>query len=152
MDLQKESIIDHLMERIIGFKDSIFTHYLKECLMRLPIKDLKAIIYEKDIHILQTHANTVLSIDPLLYDSGKGDKVLVVFVTNFWKCPAHQIMYIIAHEFAHVYLGHYDKSRWAWETGEIEANEQVKKWGFEEEWKRSRFEYNNTMSKSHVEP
>jgi len=150
MDFQKESIIDHLMERIFGFKDSIFVHYLKECLMRLPVKDLKTIIYEKNIHILQTHANTVFSIDPLLYDPGKGDRVLVVFVTNFYKCSPHEIMYIIAHEFAHVYLGHYDKSRWAWETGEIEANEQVKKWGFEEEFERSRLHHTHIHGKSQV--
>ncbi len=152
MDRQKESVIEHLMLRIIGSDDSNFNYYLKECLIRLPLRDLKAITYERNVHILKTAANTVLSINPLLYDPGKGDKVLVVFVTNFWKCPAHQIMYIIAHEFAHVYLGHYDRTRWAGDASEVEADEQVTKWGFEEEWKRSRFEYNNTMSKSHVEP
>ena len=62
--------------------------------------------------------------------------MLVVFVTNFSKCPAHEIMYIIAHEFAHVFLNHYVKARFMGADSEVEADEQLKKWGFEEELKR----------------
>ena len=139
---KKESLIDHLVQRIIGSDDFNFTYYLKECLMRLPEADLKAVAYDKDIYILKTTANTVLGLDPLLYTkTGKGDKVLVVFVTNFSKCPAHQIMYIIAHEFAHVLLGHYTKGVFMGPASETEADEQLTKWGFEEELKRDKLEF-----------
>ena len=50
----KEAIIGHLMQRIVGMNDLIFRGYLDECLMRLPVKDLKSIVYERNIHILQT--------------------------------------------------------------------------------------------------
>jgi hypothetical protein len=150
MDPEKEYIVDHLIQRIIGSDDFNFKYYFRECLMRLPLRDLKAITYEKNIHILKSTANTVLSIDPLLYDPGKGDRVLIVFVTNFSKCPSHEIMYIIAHEFAHVYLGHYDRSQWAGHKSELEADDQVKKWGFEEELKKSSFDYTYRDSGSKV--
>jgi hypothetical protein len=139
---RKESLIDHLAQRIIGSDDFNFTYYLKECLMRLPETDLKAVAYDKDIYVLKTTANTVLGLDPLLYTkAGKGDKVLVIFVTNFSKCPAHEIMYIIAHEFAHVFLGHYTKSLFTGTASEIKADEQLKKWGFEEELQREQFQF-----------
>ena len=138
MDLQKESLIDQMVQRIIGSDDFNFIYYLRECLMRIPLNDLKSITYDRDVHILKTTANTVLDLDPLFYNRGKGDKVLVVFVTNFGKCPPHEIMYIIAHEFAHVYLGHYDKARFAGEQSETEVDDQLKKWGFQEELERER--------------
>jgi hypothetical protein len=138
MPLQKEFIVDQVVKKIVGMDDFNFTYYLRECLMRLPIRDLKSIAYEKNLHILKTTANTVLDLKPLLYASGKGDNVLVVFVTNFSKCPPHEIMYIIAHEFAHVCLGHYDKARYVGEESEVEADDLLMKWGFEEELRREK--------------
>lgn len=138
MPLQREFIIDQVVKKIVGTDDFNFTYYLRECLMRLPVRDLKGIAYERNVHILKTTANTVLDLRPLLYAGGKGDNVLVVFVTNFSKCPPHEIMYIIAHEFAHVCLGHYDKARYAGEESETEADDLLLKWGFEEELRREK--------------
>ncbi len=63
--------------------------------------------------------------------------VLVVFVTNFSMQESHEILYTIAHEFAHVFLGHYDRTKWRGEQSEIEADRQVIKWGLERELRAS---------------
>ncbi len=133
MNPEKELLIDQMTDRIIGSDDFNFIYYLRECLMRIPFRDLKSIVYEKNVHILKTTGNTVLGLDSLFYAPGRGDRALVVFVTNFSKCPPHEIMYIIAHEFAHLYLGHYDKNRFAGQESEIQADDRLRMWGFEEE-------------------
>jgi len=140
MSSEKELMIDHMVRKIVGTDDFNFTYYLRECLMRLPDHDLKGIAYERNVHILKTTANTVLDLRPILYAAGKGDNVLVVFVTNFSRCPPHEVMYIIAHEFAHVYLGHYDETRYMGEQSEAEADDLLLKWGFEEELRRWRID------------
>ena len=136
MNPGKELLIDQMTYRIMGSDDFNFTYYLRECLMRIPLRDLKSIVYDKDVHILKTTGSTVLGLDPLFYSPGKGDRVLVIFVGNFSKCPPHEIMYVIAHEFAHLYLGHYDKNRFAGQESEAQADDQLRTWGFEEELKR----------------
>ena len=137
----KEAIFDYLASRIIGTDDYNFRHYLKECVGRLPLEDLRAVAYERNVHILVTAGNAVIGLDRVLYDQGKGDMVLVVFTSNFSKMPAHEIVYIIAHEFAHVFLGHYDSSKWRGKHGEAEADRQVIKWGLERELKESASAY-----------
>lgn len=141
MLLRKESIIDHLLLRIVHSDDYNFRYYLKECLIRLPLEDLRAVAYDRNIHVMNSRGNTVLGLDPIFYDPGKGDRVLVVLVVNFSKCEPHEIIYIIAHEFAHVFLGHYDRTKWKDEESELEADRQVIKWGFERELKRSNSHY-----------
>jgi hypothetical protein len=42
----------------------------------------------------------------------KGDRVLVIFVTNFSVSYPHETLYTIVHELAHVLLGHYEKTKW----------------------------------------
>jgi hypothetical protein len=138
---RKESIIDHLLLRIVHSDDYNFRYYLKECLLRLPVEDLRAIAYDRNIHLVNSVSNTVLHLDPILYDPGKGDRVLVVFVVNFSKCEPHEILYVIAHEFAHVFLGHYDMTKWKGEASELEADRQVIKWGFERELRRTDSRY-----------
>lgn len=139
--LPQESIIDHLLLRIIHCDDYNFRYYLKECLIRLPVEDLRAIAYERNIHLVSSMSNTVVHLDPVIFDPGKGDRVLVIFTVNFSKCEPHQLVYVIAHEFAHVYLGHYDRRQWKGKASEEEADRQVIKWGFERELRRSRSSY-----------
>ena len=138
---EKEALIDYLISRIVLSDDYNLRYYLKECLLRLPFEDLKAIAYEKSIHIVNSTMNTVLHLDPIIYDPGKGDRVLVIFTMNFSTSPRHEILYVIAHEFAHVFLGHYDRSKWKNEESELEADRQVVKWGFEGELRKSDSRY-----------
>jgi Zn-dependent protease with chaperone function len=133
----KEAIFDHLAARIIGADDYNFRYYLKECVERLPLEDLRVIAYERNVHILVTAGNAVVGLEQVLYDQGKGDMVLVVFTTNFSKKAPHEVLYIIAHEFAHVFLGHYDRTKWRGGEGEAEADRQVIRWGLERELKAS---------------
>ena len=137
----REAIFDHLMARTIGSDDYNFRYYLKECLKRLPLDDLRTIAYERNIHILVTMGNTVVSLDPILYDPGRGDMVLVVFVTNFSKQEPHEILYTLAHEFAHIFLSHYDQAKWRGGQSEVEADRQVIKWGLERELRASSSAY-----------
>ncbi len=133
----KEPVVDLLLSRIVHSDNYNFRHYLKECLLRLPFEDLKSIGYETNIHLVNSTGNTVLHLDPIIYDSGKGDKVLVIFVMNFSRASRSEILYTIAHELAHVFLGHYDRGKWKGEESELEADGQVIKWGFEAELKGS---------------
>jgi hypothetical protein len=134
--LGKESIIDHLLLRIVHSDNYNFRYYLRECLLRLPIEDLKAIAYERNIHLINSTGNTVLHLDPIIYDPGIGDRVLAVFVINFSRYQPHEILYTIAHEFAHVFLGHYDRAKWKGGESELQADRQVIAWGFENELRR----------------
>lgn len=139
--LSKESIIDHLLRRIIGSSSFNFKFHLKECLMYLPEEDLRRIVYERNVHILATTANTVMNLDPVLYDAGIGHPVLVVFTADFDKCAPHEIIYTIAHEFAHVFLDHYLPARWRGRESEVEADRQVVKWGFERQLRQTSSNY-----------
>lgn len=141
MTPEKKYVIDFLLRRIVHSNDYNFKHYLEECLLRLPLGDLKAIAYDRNIHIMSSTANTVVHLDPMVYDSGKGDRVLVVFVVNFSKSYPHETLYTIAHELAHVLLGHYDRARWKGEESELEADRQVVRWGFEREMRMSGSHY-----------
>jgi Zn-dependent protease with chaperone function len=138
---EKSKTIDNLLLRVLLTDDYNFRFYLRECLTRLPLADLKRIVYEKNVHLLVATQNSIVSADAILYDPGKGERVLVVFTTNFSKCEPHEILYIIAHEFAHVFLSHHDKTIWKGQESEIDADRQVIEWGFEGELRRSYFNY-----------
>jgi hypothetical protein len=63
----------------------------------------------------------------------------MMFVSDLCGHPLDEILYTIAHEFAHIYLGnstYIDNSEM-----EIEADKQVIKWGFEKELKLSSQSY-----------
>ncbi len=47
----KTSIADYLLQRIIGSSSYNFKYHLKECLMHLPEEDLRAIAYERNVHV-----------------------------------------------------------------------------------------------------
>ncbi len=138
---EREAIFDYLMARVIGSDDYNFRYYLKDVVTRLPLEDLKSMAYEKNLHILVTSGNTVVGLDPILYDPGKGDMALMVFVSNFSKRQPHEILYILAHEFAHLFLGHYRRALWKGEESEIEADRQVIRWGLERELRASSSAY-----------
>ncbi len=138
---EKKLIIDHLLLRLLGCDDYNFRFYLRECLCRLPVGDLRTIVYERDVHVLVTRGNTVIDPDPILFDRGRGDRVLVVFVTNFSRSTPSEMLYTIAHEFAHVFLRHYDRANWRGYESELEADRQVVAWGFERELREAGFSY-----------
>ena len=138
---EKEILIEYLLGRIVASDDYNFRFYLRECISDLPWDDLKTIAYERNIHFIVSTRNTVISLNPILYAQGKGDMVLVMFTTNFSKLHNHEIRYVIAHELAHVFLKHYDKTRWKGEQSEEEADRQVIAWGLEKEVKETGFSY-----------
>ncbi len=138
---EKNLIIDHLLLRLLGCDDYNFRLYIRECLARLPLADLREIVYGRNVHVVVALRNAVIDAEPVLYDPGKGDRVLVVFVTNFSKCTPSEMLYTIAHEFAHVFLRHYDRTNWRGEDSEIAADRQVIEWGFEWELREAGFSY-----------
>jgi hypothetical protein len=138
---EREILTDYLLGRIVVSDDYNFRFYLQECIMVLPWDDLKTIAYERNINFIATTKSTAISLEPILYNQGKGDMVLVVFVANFSKLPPHEIRYIIAHELAHVFLGHYNRNHWRGEESERDADRQVIAWGLEEELKQAGCNY-----------
>ena len=56
---------------------------------------------------------------------------IVCLVSGLLDCSWNEIIYTVTHEMAHVFFEHYIGD----ESGEIEADKQVVKWGFEKELK-----------------
>ncbi len=126
---------------------AVYDERLRACiadtLNRLPEADLDRLLFEKVIRIIQPVVNTVIELNDLnlsLRDAS-GRIMLVALESKLCERPPHEITYIIAHEFAHVFLGHATNEMRLDEQCEIEADEQVVKWGFEEELKGSSFNY-----------
>ncbi len=138
---EREILTEYLVNRILVSDDYNFQFYLRECIEDLPWEDLKVIAYERNLHFVVTAKNTVVSMKPILYDHGKGEMVLVVFAVSFAKLRTHEIRYVIAHELAHVFLGHYDRANWNGEESERDADRQVMTWGLEREVRQTPFSY-----------
>jgi hypothetical protein len=126
---------------------AVYDERLRACiadtLNRLPEADLDRLLFEKVIRIIQPVVNTVIELNDLnlsLRDEC-GRIMLVAFESKLCDRPPHETTYIIAHEFAHVFLGHATNKMRMDEQCEILADEQVIKWGFEEELEGSSFNY-----------
>jgi hypothetical protein len=116
---------------------------IAETLNRLPEEDLDHLLFEKVLRVIQPIVNTVIELNDLnlsLRDS-TGKIMLMAFESALCDRPAHETTYIIAHEFAHVFLGHATNRTPLNTECEIEADELVIRWGFEEELKKSPFNY-----------
>lgn len=117
--------------------------YVADTLNRLPEEDLDYLLYTKVIRIIQPVSNTVIELNELNLslkdDSGK--IILVAFESRLCDRGPVETTYIIAHEFAHIFLGHATNETRVDERCEIMADEQVLKWGFEEELTGSPFNY-----------
>lgn len=117
--------------------------YVLETLNRLPEEDLDTLLYNRVIRIIQPVVNTVIELNDLnlsLRDE-KGRITLVVFRSELCDKPSAEITYVIAHEFAHVFLGHATNQINVDEGCETEADTQVIKWGFEEELRETPYNY-----------
>ncbi len=122
-------------ERLLG--------HVVDTLNRLPEEDLNVLLFDKVIRIMQPVVNTVIELNDLnlsLRDAS-GRITLVVFHSLLCEKPPAEITYIIAHEFAHVFLGHATNQINVDKGCEKEADRLVLKWGFEEELKASPFNY-----------
>jgi len=116
-------------------------YWIPYTLSRLPREDLDYIMYDLRAEVTQICFNTVVKLhfpaQPL-----EEERIHVCFTSDLCKCSKSKIVYIIAHEFAHAFLGHH--SMMSFENPhalEIAADEQVIKWGFEKELKKSGISY-----------
>ena len=112
--------------------------YLPQVLSRIPEKDLEYLLFELDIVIMQFAANTVIKFETPEEVIGK---TFVAFQSNLTELSKSKRTYIIAHEFAHVFLGHDHGMIERVPEAEIEADNLVIKWGFEKELRESGLSY-----------
>ena len=134
------SLFDHDLSAVY---DERLRSAIAETLNKLPEDDLDYLLYEKVLRIIQPIVNTVIELNDLnlsLRDS-TGKIMLMAFESTLCDRPDHEITYIIAHEFAHVFLGHATNIAELSAECEVEADEQVIRWGFEKELKGSPFNY-----------
>ncbi len=134
------SLFDHDLSAVY---DERLRGAIAEALNKLPEEDLDYLLYEKVLRVIQPIVNTVIELNDLnlsLRDS-TGSIMLMAFESTLCDRPADEITYIIAHEFAHVFLGHATNIAAQNEECEVEADELVIRWGFEEELKQSPFNY-----------
>ncbi|MDP2688783.1 MAG: hypothetical protein Q8P48_01600 [Deltaproteobacteria bacterium] len=124
-------------ERLLG--------YVINTLNKLPEEDLDYLLYNRVIRVIQPVVNTVIELNDLnlsLRDE-EGRITLAVFHSDLCEKPSSEIVYVIAHEFAHIFLGHATNKINVDKECEIKADEQVIKWGFEEELKKTPYNYIN---------
>lgn len=123
----------------IGCHDSELIKYVKLFLTRLPNDAYNFFIYEIDLLIIQPQVNTI---DRYIIDNGTKEIKFVLFVTDLCKSSKDEIIYTIAHEFAHLYLGHDGVNKSALDgSQEIKADQLVEEWGFGNEMKNSSWSY-----------
>lgn len=124
---------------LIGSPDIRLSNYIEIFLSRLPDDAFDFFLYESLFLVIQIQANTV---DKYIIQKGLNEIKFIIFVSDLCNSPEDEIIYTIAHEFAHLYLGHegvggmtHDDSK------EIDADNQVVKWGFEKELRSSSWSY-----------
>jgi hypothetical protein len=131
---EREEYYYQFTKRIILPCDSNFPHCLRAFIERLPIDDLEELAYDRNIILIQPYGNSFMRLD-LENNRFMRELVIIFFTSNLCTLPMHEILYTIAHEFAHVFLKH---PEWVDRRDdiEIEADKQVIKCGFEEELKK----------------
>ena len=141
---RREEILANLFDHdLSAVYDERLRGAIAETLNKLPEEDLDYLLFEKVLRIVQPIVNTVIELNDLnlsLRDS-TGRIMLMAFESNLCDRPPHEMTYIIAHEFAHVFLGHATNRAEQNEECEVEADDLVIRWGFEEELKGSPFNY-----------
>ncbi len=156
--------------------DKRLKSHIVNTLCRLPTKDRNLFINKKDLVITQLRRSAAISFDfisipfevkdidkyevvplitiplPLRYKNNFKFKrkvqniTMILFSSDFCDKPLSEIHYTIAHELAHVFLGHTDfkkgklllKKR---NETEIKTDRQVIKWGFKKELEESGIGY-----------
>ncbi len=164
-----------IFKPLIGADKRLKSHIVNT-LCRLPTKDRNLFINKKDLVITQLRRSAAISFDfisipfevkdidkyevvplitiplPLRYKNNFKFKrkvqniTMILFSSDFCDKPLSEIHYTIAHELAHVFLGHTDfkkgklllKKR---NETEIKTDRQVIKWGFKKELEESGIGY-----------
>ena len=136
MELVKLETIDDYMKilgpRILGidkgepdFNDLL--DYISEVFKRLPKEDIKVLLFERSVFFITSFASHAFPVLPSLVA-----KWFIVFHSKILEGTREIPLFVIAHELAHCFLRHGEKLKDAGrEQKEFEANEQVKKWGFD---------------------
>lgn len=138
-----EEIEESLFENGISVYDERLKQRIMETLNRLPEEDQDFLLYEKVIRIIQPVANTVIELNGLNLSirDNSGKIVIMAFESGLCDRPPSEVIYFIAHEFAHVFLGHATNQGDSGDECEIKADEQALRWGFGEELRSSSFNY-----------
>ena len=135
----------HDIESILGgyhFSDPRFDSYLTDVLKRLP-QDAFDFFSAKNLMFIQPPGNSFFEFDADLLEH-----TLLIFTSDLCDESQAVILYTIAHEFAHVYLGH--KQLTDDPYVELEADKQVIAWGFENELRKSGSSYLYGSGKEHL--
>lgn len=98
-------------------------------LLSMPEEDADYLLYDMNIEIVQILSNTVFRYR--FYN--REEKTFVCFTSDLCSVPDHHAKYIIAHELAHVKLGHSTRS--VTQHDEDDADQLAFKWGFEDGYK-----------------
>ena len=114
--------------------DLMLHYWVSYVLAFLPEKDLTILIDDLQITVVQICANTVMK-----YSTQNDEEVtFICFTSDLCNLDESKIVYIIAHEFAHAFLGHDG-------TGsceiELQTDQKVIDWGFEKELRESEISY-----------
>lgn len=143
-------LVDRL---VLGPCDSRFGQYLFEFFCRLP-DDAFGFFESRGpaTRVIQPAMNTFAPLDLPQDDSKVSRLTLILFVSNLCDYDRNDVLYTIAHEFAHVYLGHRSLyCRTHKKIIEADADTLVMKWGFEGELRGAQWSYifgTNTESSS----
>lgn len=123
--------------------DERLRDHIANTLNRLPEQDLDYLLYNRVLRVLQPVVNTVIELNELNLSmrDEKGRITLLVFHSGLCDRPDAEITYTIAHEFAHVFLGHATNDIDADAACEELADRKVIEWGFEEELKCTPYNY-----------
>ncbi len=106
--------------------DPRLSEWISVVLSYLPEEERDYFIYDLRIGIIQVYFNTVFKFAAI----ENKDRIFICFTSDLCNLPPSEIIYIIAHEFAHALLNHYI---FATLEMEIQADQQVIDWGFEKE-------------------
>ncbi len=156
-----EEIVQEIHYQVIsgGFPmDSKLENYVLYTLAGLPKKDRDYLMYDLGVTVMQFCSNTVMRF-PTKITYNRSDtaeketveeKIYICFVSDVCKQSKPKIIYTIAHQFAHAFLGHsYHCSEDS--KCEYEADQQVIKWGFEKELIKSGISYSIPGHKNYSE-
>ena len=132
---EKRHDIEYFMDGIfISPYDMRIGEYIFNVLMKLPDDALNFFLEMNSLlQIIQPVANSFYNLE-LSHYPDKAKITFILLVSDLCNGPKEEIIYTIAHEFAHVYLKHPNMKEDV-NTIEIEADKQVIAWGFENELK-----------------
>lgn len=139
----RQAYATDLVDRLIlGPCDDRFGQYLLEFFCRLPENAFDFFARAPGLRVAQPAMNSFVT-----FNSGQGDpeiplRTIVLFISNLCEYGRNDVLYTIAHEFAHVYLGHKPLyCRTHKRIIERDADTLVVTWGFEQELRGAQWSY-----------